>query len=234
MPEAARPTRPSAKLSRSVVSEQDRIAANIRHAPAPETLRDAPTLAETVPSTAPSAVSEASAAEASNDRADAHPKDLRAEAPRKNEDPLAHIVWIPTMRLRPGQKSWGTAEELRNGFFLEVPLPRDAPAGEARILIVPDVPRAQKTGKGAPPPAPLAAERRALEALSNRDNADTEGDEAARGFEERVAVEADQRALLLQVPPKALATGVYRVDLELYSEGAVRGRARFRLELVDE
>jgi hypothetical protein len=135
------------------------------------------------------------------------------------------------MRLRPGQKSSGPASELRNGFFLEVPLPRDIPAGEAQVLIQPDGPLKRRDTHAAP--EPLAAEDRALRALSRhaeRADAATE----PRSFEERVPVEAKQRALLLQVPPEVLLPGIYRVELEIRSEGEVRGRGRFRLELVAE
>ncbi len=239
-PQIVASARPAAKMSRAVVPEsepkpdtdlepaRDGLAANLSHeaaapsgapdpaaavlgAPAPLASEDAAEVGQRPTETASSVTPEAAPA-------------------RKSEDPLAHHVWIPTMRLRPGQKSWGPAEELRNGFFLEIPLPREAPAGEARILILPDGPGRSEASKRAP--VPLAAERRALEALSKRDNAATE--RPPSGFEERVAVEANQRAVLLQVPPAVLATGVYRVDLELHSKGAVRGRARFRLELVDE
>ncbi len=145
----------------------------------------------------------------------------------KVDDPLAHHVFIPTLRLRPGQVSWGPISELGGGFFLEVPLPREIDAGEAEVLITPEGlrPKSERRREG------LRAETRALEALAGNESG---GDDLPREFLERLPVEALQRSLILQIPPDVLGVGRYRVDLEIRSEGAVAGRGRFRLELQDE
>ena len=67
-------------------------------------------------------------------------------------------------------------------------------------------------------------------AVMRRESADP----TPQRYEERVPVEAKQRALLLQIPPDALSAGIYQVDLEVRSEGALRGRGRFRLELSSD
>lgn len=146
---------------------------------------------------------------------------------RKNADPLAHHVFIPTLRLRPGQMSWGPVSELGTGFFLEIPLPRNTEAGSAQVLIIPEGLRSQQARRR----ESLSVETRALDSLAHKDTDDTP---LPREFSEEVPVEASQRSLILQIPGGVFEVGRYRVDLELHSDGKIRGRGRFRLELLDE